>query len=114
MRMTANAEATELKAKLFQGFADPSRLTILETLSDAERTVGEVVRATGLSQSNISNHLSCLKECGLAVSRRDGRHVYYKLSDPRVSQLLMLANELLADVARGVYECTRYAVAVED
>lgn len=114
MLMTATTEAIELKAKLFQGFADRSRLSILETLGDEERTVSEVVSATGLSQSNISNHLSCLRECGLVTSRRQGRNVIYRLSDPRVSLLLTLADELLADVAQGVYECTRYAVVVED
>lgn len=109
--MIANMEATELKARLFQGFADRSRLLILETLGTAEPTVGEIVEATGLSQSNISNHLSCLRDCGLVTSRRQGRHLHYRLSDPKVSQLLNLAGELLADVARGVYECTRYGVA---
>lgn len=114
MLMTATTEAIELKAKLFQGFADRSRLLILDALAYEERTVSEVVSATGLSQSNISNHLSCLRECGLVIGRRQGRNVRYKISDDRVTFLLMLADELLADVARGVYECTRYGVAVED
>lgn len=38
------------------------------------------------------------------------RYTHYQLSDPRVAKLLGLADELLADVARGVYECTRYAL----
>jgi hypothetical protein len=43
----------------------------------------------------------------VAVEAR-GRYAYYRLSDERVGALLQLADELLADVARGVYECTRY------
>ena len=113
MRMVASSEAMELKAKLFQGFADQSRLTILESLVDQERTVGDVVRVTGLTQSNISNHLSCLRECGLVTRRRQGRHMYYRLSDPRVAMLLVQADELLAEVAKGVYECTRYGATIE-
>ena len=51
-----------LKAKLFRGFADPSRLAILEALRSTPLNVGEIVVATGLSQSNISNHLCCLRD----------------------------------------------------
>ena len=40
-----------------------------------------------------------------------GRFVEYRLSDPRVKELLTLAESLLADVARGVYECTRYSMS---
>lgn len=64
--------------------------------------------ATGLSQSNVSNHLGCLRDCGLVVAEQQGRFVHYALSDQRVGQLLELADGLLADVAKGVYECTRY------
>jgi DNA-binding transcriptional ArsR family regulator len=71
-------------------------------------TVGEIVTATGLSQSNASNHLGCLRDCGLVVAEQNGRYVTYHLSDDRVGDILTLAESLLADVARGVYECTRH------
>ena len=103
-------QATSLKAKLFRGFSDPSRLSILEVLRDGPRTVGEIVTATGLSQPNVSNHLSCLRDCDLVTTEQQGRYVHYQLSDDRVAQFLSLADELLADVAFGVYQCTRYAV----
>jgi len=98
----------ELQAKLFRGFADPSRLAILEALREGERTVGDLVQATGLTQPNVSNHLGCLRDCGLVSTRQQGRFVHYSLSDPRVGQLLALADELLGEVARGVYECVHY------
>jgi DNA-binding transcriptional ArsR family regulator len=106
MLLTANPTSIALQAKLFRGFADPSRLSILETLREGEMTVTEIVEATELSQSNISNHLACLRDCGLVTAEQDGRYVRYRLSDPRVEQLLALADELLGDVAKGVYECT--------
>ena len=110
MLLTANPKSIEIQAKLFRGFSDPSRLSILDALRDGEVTVNEIVKATGLSQPNVSNHLGCLRDCGLVVSKQQGRFVYYELSDKRVGQLLMLAYQLLADVAKGVYECTRYNV----
>lgn len=103
-----SAEGTDLKAKLFRGLADPTRLGILEVLGENPLCVGDIVLATGLSQSNVSNHLACLKDCGLVRSTRRGRNVFYECSDPRVARLLELAREVLADVAQGVFECTRY------
>ena len=97
------------KAKLFRGFGDPSRLLILETLLDGPVTVSDIVQATGLSQPNVSSHLSCLRDCGLVSTQPQGKYVIYQLSDPRVTEILNLTSSLLADVARGVYECTRYA-----
>ena len=108
MFITAETTNLNVKARLFRGFSDPSRLKILETLRHRALTVGQIVEQTGLSQSNVSNHLSCLGDCGLVAAERRGKFVSYRLSDPRVNELLTLAETLLADVARGVYECTRY------
>ena len=110
MILLASPKSIEIQAKLFRGFSDPSRLSILDTLRNGALTVGEIVETTGLSQSNVSNHLGCLRDCGLVTAEQKGRFVYYELSDKRVGQLLMLADELLADVAKGVYECIRYNV----
>lgn len=114
MLLTQTCNAVALRAKLFRGFADPSRLSLLETLRQGPTTVSALVEATGLSQSNVSNHLSCLRDCGLVVSTQQGRYVLYQLSDKRVADLLNLAEELLADVAHGVYTCTRYQIEGND
>ena len=96
----------ETLSKLFRGLSDSSRLSILEALRPTAQTVGEIVHATGLTQPNVSNHLGCLYDCGLVARDHVGRFVRYRLSDPRVETLLRLAEELLADTARGVLECT--------
>jgi len=110
MLLTTNKKELAIKGKLFRGFGDPSRLSILDVLRDGPLTVGEIVAATGLSQPNASNHLGCLRDCGLVVAEPNGRYVTYHLSDDRVGDILSLAESLLADVARGVYECTRYHI----
>jgi len=107
---TYTPNVTAIKARLFRGFSDMSRLLILEALRDGPLTVGTIVERTGLSRTNVSNHLRCLSDCDLVTSTSQGRYTLYQLSDPRVAKFLGLADELLADVARGVYECTRYAV----
>lgn len=112
--MSATIDAVLTKAKLFRGFADPSRLSIVEALRSGRMSVTEIMDATGLTQSNTSNHLGCLLDCGLVRREQRGRFVYYELSDARVGVLLTAAEELLADVADGVDACTRYAGAEAD
>ncbi len=112
MFLTAETTNLNVKARLFRGFSDPSRLKILESLRGGGQMVGAIVEQTGLSQSNVSNHLSCLRDCGLVAAEQHGKFVEYRLSDPRVGELLTLAETLLADVARGVYECTRYTPTI--
>lgn len=113
MLISSTTSGIQLQAKLFRGFSDPSRLALLEALRDGERSVGDLVQITGFTQPNVSNHLACLRDCGLVAVRQQGRFAYYSLSDDRVAKLLLLADELLADVARGVYECTRYPAPTE-
>lgn len=111
--MLIQAQALALKAKLFRGFSDPSRLAILDVLRDKSLTVTEIVTLTGLSQSNASNHLGCLRDCGLVKKEQQGRYVRYRLSDSRIAGMLSLSEEVLADVAKGVYQCTRYECTKE-
>ena len=75
MILSANPQSIELQAKLFRGFGDPSRLGILQALRSAPLTVSEITRQTGLSQPNVSNHLACLRDCGLVSSDQRGRTV---------------------------------------
>ena len=110
MTIAATAPALALKAKLFRGFSDPSRLAILEALRGAPRSVTDLVEITGLTQSNASNHLSCLFDCGLVAREQKGRFVFYRLSEERVGVLLRSADELLAEVAKKVFECTRCTI----
>lgn len=108
MTIPRPAEMLGLHAKLFRGLSDHSRLAILEALREGPLAVGEIVEKSRLSQSNTSNHLRCLSECGLVTSKQEGRFVYYQLSDKRINKLLHLADGFLADAGRRIYACTNY------
>ena len=108
MLLNTRGRTFGLQAKLFRGFADPSRLAILEVLRQGPLSVSAIVDATGLSQSNVSNHLRCLSDCGLVLAEQQGRFVYYRLSDEQIAQLLRLADEILSGAASRLYECVNY------
>lgn len=97
-----------VRAKFFKGLADSSRLSILATLVDAEKTVGEIVESLELSQSNVSNHLKCLTECGLVKNRRDGKQIYYSLRDTKTKDLLKLSESVIEEVSSDIEACLNY------
>jgi ArsR family transcriptional regulator, cadmium/lead-responsive transcriptional repressor len=98
---------TELRAALFHGFSDPSRLRILETLLRGEKRVSDIVAVTGLTQSNASMHLSCLWDCGLVARERRGREVFYRLV-AGVADVFATADRLLESAGETVGACPRY------
>lgn len=77
--------------RLLKGFADDTRLRILCLLRDHEVCVHEIVDALDMSQSAISHQLRVLRDARLVSHRRDGRHVYYRLADDHVQEMLQNA-----------------------
>jgi DNA-binding transcriptional ArsR family regulator len=92
-------------ARLFRGFAEPSRLLIAHALCHGERTVSEICEETGLTQPNASNHLACLLGCGLVSREPRGRFAYYRLADDRIEALLTLGEEIASGVQEGAECC---------
>lgn len=104
--LVPSASAAELTARFFNGLADPTRLRIVELLLERSHTVGEIVARLGLRQSRVSNALVCLKWCGFVEARREGRHVWYAVTDPRIRELVGLARIVMADHAAEIACCT--------
>ena len=84
-----------VKAQLFRVLGHPIRIRILELLGEGERTVGDLQAQLQLDSSGTSQHLSTLRQQGLLEARREGTSVYYRIKDPRVSQLLAVARQIL-------------------
>ena len=93
-------------AKLFNGFANSTRLSILLLLVQrGEMKVGELVEELGAPQPRVSDHLRCLAWCGYVQVRREGRNAYYSVTDERVMRILELGEELLQDNVRHLEDC---------
>lgn len=95
----------ELTSKFFRGLGDPTRVRILHLLLEGAKNVGELVELVGSPQGRVSSHLACLRWCGYVISYREGKNVYYTLSDPRVKELLELAQRILTDNAERIIAC---------
>ena len=87
MSRRLSAAAMAELAERFRALGEPARLAILDALRDGERTVSELVDATGQAQANVSRHLAVLHGAGFVVRRRDGAFVRYTVSDLQVYQL---------------------------
>lgn len=77
-------------ARYFFLLSDPTRLRILSSLCNGERTVGEVVNLIGLTQANISRHLSLLLSAKVVARRREGSCNFYHVVDPNFVDICQL------------------------
>ncbi|MGW4058572.1 Cd(II)/Pb(II)-sensing metalloregulatory transcriptional regulator CmtR [Amycolatopsis sp. NPDC004747] len=75
-------------ARLGRALADPTRCRILVALLDGVQYPGRLAEQLGLTRSNVSNHLSCLRGCGLVVATYEGRQVRYALADEHLARAL--------------------------
>ena len=93
-------------ARLFNGFANSTRLSILLLLSQrGEMKVGELVHELEAPQPRVSDHLRCLSSCGYVQVRREGRNAYYSVTDERIMSILSLGEELLRDNQERLLAC---------
>jgi ArsR family transcriptional regulator len=103
--MTTELPVAALKAELFRALAHPVRVRALERLVDpalesrelsaGELSVGELAEQLGLEVAQVSQQLAVLRRANVVVTRRDGNTIYYSVRDPRISQLLAVARQLL-------------------
>lgn len=104
---TTQLSAPAAAAQLFRGLADPTRVAILLALLPGELRVTDIVATVGGSQSNVSGHLACLRECGLVIDRpAERRQVFYRLAGPEVTGLLGAAEQLMEANGHSIELCT--------
>ena len=87
--------------RLGRAMADPTRSRILLTLLDRPSYPAVLSRELNLTRSNVSNHLTCLRGCGLVSTEPVGRRVRYQLADPRLAGALAQLASLVLVVSDG-------------
>lgn len=88
-------------AAYFRVLSEPMRLRIMHAVCQEEKTVSQIVEATGATQTNVSRHLSRMFQSGAFARRKDGNLVYYRVADPE-----------LVELCRSV--CMRIAAEIDD
>ena len=89
MRKNASAAAALLRA-----ISHEARLLVLCELVNGERSAGELVECSGLSQSALSQHLAKLREEGLVATRREAQVIHYRIADQRAQRLLRVLHDI--------------------
>ncbi|AIQ13745.1 ArsR/SmtB family transcription factor [Paenibacillus durus] len=95
----------DVTAKFIRGFADKTRLQILYSLIQEGKTVSQLIEEIGASQSRISQHLACLRDCGIVESRQEGKYVYYSVKNEDIISLLRMFDIALQPVKSLVSCC---------
>jgi ArsR family transcriptional regulator, cadmium/lead-responsive transcriptional repressor len=90
----AVAPDLDVLARIGTALADDSRRRLLVTLMDGPAYPSDLADDLGLTRANVSNHLTCLRGCGIVMARPEGRRVRYQLTDPRLGKLLRSLLEL--------------------
>lgn len=98
----------DMKVKLIHGFSNKTRIQILECIKNQEKTVSQIIEEINGNQSNISQHLACLKGCGIIVGRNEGKYVYYSLRNQQIKDLLTMFDVVLEDVENDMACCERH------
>jgi ArsR family transcriptional regulator len=104
MLLSDGRSLAEAKAELFKALGHPARVRVLELLAEREHTIGELAELTGLELSHLSQQVAVLRRTGVVDSRRVKSSVVCSLRDPRTSQLLAVARQLLGSNLRASQE----------
>ncbi|KAA6210551.1 ArsR/SmtB family transcription factor [Streptomyces filamentosus] len=104
MTTSRTAPLYQLKAEFFKTLGHPVRIRVLELLSLREHAVSELLAEIAAPPAHLSQQLAVLRRADLVAARREGSAVHYRLTDPRVVDLLAVARAILSGVLAGQAE----------
>lgn len=94
--MTSSAAQLKSRARILKALAHPSRLQMVEELSQGERCVCELQKIVKSDISTVSKHLSVLRNVGLVDDEKRGLQVFYSLVSPCVMKFFSCVEEVIA------------------
>lgn len=87
----------EMQADFCKALSHPTRHAIVQELKETERNVSELAHLIGVSQSNLSQHLSVLRDAGIVTAKRTGVNVTYAITDPAILKACSIIHRALED-----------------
>jgi len=97
---TSTNPMDEMQAEVFKAMGHPTRLQIVRFLGSEEHMVTDIVKAVGAEQSNVSRHLSLLRQAGILSSRKEGLRVFYRMSSPALVEAMSRILSCIPDMLR--------------
>ena len=89
-----------MHAQVCSVLSNAKRLEIIDLLRSGEKTAGDLTREMGIPKPNVSQQLTILREKGVLLSRREGQHIYYRLSFPKMLKAYDLLRQVLIERLR--------------
>lgn len=109
--MLTIASRVDAMNRLGRAMADPSRSRILLSLLQGPGYPAQLARDLDLTRTNVSNHLACLRGCGIVIAEAEGRQTRYEIADPHLTRALEMLVDVVLAVDDGV-PCTDEDCAV--
>ncbi len=103
----ADRQLYRLHASICQTLANAKRLEIIDQLRSGEMPVTVLAEALEISQANLSQHLAVMRQNGIVATRREGLNVYYRLSNPKITQACDLMRQVLLEHLEAGAELAR-------
>lgn len=88
----------EKAARCMKALAHPLRLKVIASLGESELSVQELVEAVGTTQSNVSQHLTIMRDKNILASRRVANQVFYRVGDCKVLDLVSLTKKIFCHI----------------
>lgn len=108
------AEMFELHADLLKALAHPRRLEIIHLLRDQELSVSDIHTMLDLPQANISQHLMVLRNAEIVATKREGKQVFYKLSNKKIIKASDLLREVLIEQNENTTLANEFTLSMKD
>ncbi len=92
-------------ARVFKAFCDEQRLAVLELLQDGEKCACELLEKMDITQPTLSHHMKVLCDSGIVAGRKEGKWMYYSISESGTKHVKMLVNEITTVNPMGKSRC---------
>jgi len=90
----------EMQADMCLALANAKRLQILGLLKDGEMSVTEMIQTMGINKANISQHLAILRHRSILETRRHGRTIYYRISNPKITEACTIMRAVMMEMLK--------------
>ena len=98
---TALNKIFEMQCDICKALGHPLRLAILNLMGNREAAASDLIADLGISKVNLSKHMSLLARAGIVESRRDGRQIFYRLTDPEIHKACEIMRSILYRRLKG-------------